>query len=242
MRSRALGNGTPCQFLQFFHLLEPSGPGDDRSRGDDRILLRLSSHLQIETRAFDVFLDERLLGKLVEQAPCGLPELKGVVESPPVQPSEQLVQIVPELAVQLVILEHARKGGLDDHPFGRCNMLGHLEDGPVGYGLAVPDTRFHPRTDHISVSDHAGGDYRAEKIALSTLVQSGMRLEPFRVVHFFVAKQKFTGDLGLENVGHEIFGPPALNDEFSAFVGDDLHLISVKGMTGILYFPRRPTS
>lgn len=42
------------------------------------------------------------------------------------------------------------------------------------------------------------------------------------------------GDLGFEDEGDEIFGFFALDDEFTAFVGDDIDLVAFEGEVGVV--------
>ena len=79
------------------------------------------------------------------------------------KPCEKLVQVLAELVVQLVILGHTRKGGLDHHALGADDKRVHLLDHAIGDGLAVANTGIHPLSHHVTIGNYASGDYGGRK-------------------------------------------------------------------------------
>nr|ABZ08471.1 hypothetical protein ALOHA_HF4000APKG3D20ctg1g19 [uncultured marine microorganism HF4000_APKG3D20] len=228
--------------FQFAQLLKPSCPGHHGGSGHHGVFLCFRTHPQFEVIVLQVTLDEGLLGKLVEQSPSRLAHLEGIVEGPSVQPSKELVQVLAELIVQFIVFRHARVGRLDDHALGTDNELVHLHDHAVRDGLAVADAAIHPFADHVAVGNDTGRHHGPEEVALAAFVEAGMRLEPLRIVHLLVAKEKFPGDLGFQYVLDEILGSPALDDQLSAGITNNVQLLSLVGEISILHLVRKPAS
>ena len=142
--------------------------------------------------------------------------------------------------VQLVILGHTRKGRLYDNALSAGDELAHLSDYTVGDRLAVANTGIHPLSHHVTVGNYASGDDGAEEIALPTFVETGVWLEPFRIVHFLVTEQKFSRYFGLQNILYEVLRLFPLDDDLSALVADHVYLLAGIGETSVCHHTRFP--
>src|SRR6476619_2908893 len=68
------------------------------------------------------------------------------------------------------------------------------------------------------IGKHSRNHERSEEIALSAFVDTEMRLEHFRRMHFLIAKPRFAENFGLERELHEILDPTSLQQNLWPFL------------------------
>ena len=114
----------------------------------------------------------------------------------------------------------------------------------LGDLLGVLHAGLDPRLDGGFVGDDGRRHHRAKQIALAALVEPGVRLEPVGVQHLVVAELGRAGDLGLDDVLHEILGVLAGDDHLAAGVGAhvDLEMIGLVGEVRVADLKRRPAA
>ena len=156
----------------------------DRRRGDDGVLFRVRAHREgetLEALLLQLALHEGLLGKLIEQAALHPLFLERVLERRGVLPGEQPVETRVGFRHQLVVFRHPAVSRLDHDAGRRADEFVELEDLRLDDRLAVAHAGLEPRAHRIAVGDHRRSDHGAEEVALATLVESGVRLEPIGV-------------------------------------------------------------
>ena len=144
-------------------------------------------------------------------------------------PAQQAVEVLAEARVQLVVLRHAHERRLHRHARGGADNAVELGDLRVGELLGILDTQFNPFAGHLARRDDAGRDYRAEEIALTGFIETGVFFEPLRVVRFLVAQDRLAGDIGLEGEFYKVLGALARDDALAGLIVDDVQVLALEG-------------
>ena len=123
-----------------------------------------------------------------------------------------------------VVFAHLHVARLDHDARRRPDQLVEFENLGVNDRLAVAHAGRLPGQHRFLAGDDRGRDDRAEQITLAALVETGVRLIPVRVQHLVVAQLGRAGDLGLDDILHEILGVLAGHNHFATGVGGDVDL------------------
>src|SRR4029453_5690375 len=123
-------------------------------------------------------------------------------------PAEEAVEIT-KLFVELILAPrpdrtHTRRVPCNPPNFFRERINPRVR----ADSLAVLHTEIEKLACALPIGKHSRNHERSEEIALSAFVDTEMRLEHFRRMHFLIAKPRFAENFGLEGELHQIQNTP----------------------------------
>src|SRR6266581_9668593 len=151
-------------------------------------------------------LDHLRIRKLVRQGARAIWVFcQQILDHASMPPSKQFVQIA-ELLIKLVVLLRTNQHGLDYAVGSSSNGLSKRADPRIrADSLAILHPDIEQFACNSTINIDACNHEWPEKVTLSALVHTEVRLEHFRQVHFFVAQFRFAENLWLQFKLHELF-------------------------------------